>query len=73
MLVSGVQQSDSVISIMCVCVRVCIFFQILFLYRLLQNIKYSSLCYTVGPCCLPILYIVVCMLKILDYNKYIFN
>ena len=26
------------------------FFQILFPYRLLQNIEYSSLCYTVGPC-----------------------
>ena len=25
-------------------------FQILFPYRLLQNIEYSSLCYTVGPC-----------------------
>ena len=44
MLVSGVQQSDSVthtyISI----------FQILFPYLLLQNIECSSLCYTVGPC-----------------------
>ena len=28
-----------------------ILFQILFPYRLLQNIEYSSLCYTVGPCC----------------------
>ena len=28
------------------------FFQILFRYRLLQDIEYSSLCYTVGPCCL---------------------
>ena len=36
----------------CVCMYVCtyIFFQILFLYRLLQKIKYRSLCYTVGPC-----------------------
>ena len=25
-------------------------FQILFRYRLLQDIEYSSLCYTVGPC-----------------------
>ena len=25
-------------------------FQILFPYRLLQDIEYSSLCYTVGPC-----------------------
>ena len=47
-LVSSVQQSDSVIYIL---------FQILFHYRLLQDIEYSSLCYTVGPCCLPALYI----------------
>ena len=32
----------------------------LFPYRLIQNIEYSSLCYTVGPCCLSVLYIVVC-------------
>ena len=31
----------------------------LFHYDLLQDIEYSSLCYTVGPCCLSILYIVV--------------
>ena len=37
-----------------------IFFQILFHYKLLQDIQYSSLCYTVGPCCLPVFYIVVC-------------
>ena len=35
------------------------FFQILFPYRLLENIKNSSLCYTVGPCWLSILYLVV--------------
>ena len=29
-------------------------------YRLLQDIEYSSLCYTVGPCWLSVLYIVVC-------------
>ena len=44
-LVSGVQQSDSVIH-----TYISIFFQILFPYRLLQNIEYSSLYYTVGPC-----------------------
>ena len=33
-----------------------ILFQILFPYRLLQNTEYSSLCYTVGPCWLSILY-----------------
>ena len=40
----------------------CIYsFQILFPYRSLQSIEQSSLCYTVGPCGLPILYIVVCI------------
>ena len=43
-LVSGVQQSDSVIRI-----HVSILFQILFPFRLLQSIEQSSLCYTVGP------------------------
>ena len=33
---------------------------ILFHYGLSQDIQYSSLCYTVGPCCLSILYIIVC-------------
>ena len=32
-------------------------------YRLLQDIEYSSLYCAVGPCCLVILYIVVCMEK----------
>ena len=27
-----------------------------FPFRLLQNIEYNSLCYTVGPCCLSVLY-----------------
>ena len=57
LLVSGVQQSDSVIHI-----HISILFQILYPYRLLQDTDYSSLCYTVGPCCLSILYIVVCAL-----------
>ena len=38
------------------------FFQILFHYRLLQNIECSSLCSTVGPCWLSILCITVCLL-----------
>ena len=33
-----------------------ILLQILFHYRLLQDIEYSSLCYTVGPCCLSFLF-----------------
>ena len=53
-LVSGVQQSDSVIHI-----HVSILFQILFPFRLLQNIEQSSLCYTVGPCLVSILNIAV--------------
>ena len=41
-LVSGIQESDSVIHVS--------FFQILLPFRLPQNIEWSSLCYTVGPC-----------------------
>ena len=48
-LESGVRQSESAV-----------LFQILFHFRLLQVIEYSSLCYTVGPC-LSILDIVVCI------------
>ena len=39
--------------------HISILFQLLFPYRLLQNIKYSSLCYTVGPCWLSVLHIAV--------------
>ena len=55
MLVSSVQ-NDSIMYIMYMCVCVYIHFQILFYYRLLQDIEYSSLCYTVGPS-LSVLYI----------------
>ena len=55
MLVSGVQQSDSVIHM-----HVSILFQILFPFRLFQNIEQNSLCYTVGPCWLSILNTVTC-------------
>ena len=34
---------------------------ILFHYGLSQEIGYSSLCYTIGPCCLSILNIIVCI------------
>ena len=37
-----------------------ILFQIIFSFRLLQNIELSSLCFTVGPCWLSILNIAVC-------------
>ena len=36
-------------------------FQTLFHYWLLQDTVYSSLCYTIGPCCLSSLYIVICI------------
>ena len=54
-LVSGVQQSDSVTHI-----HVSVLSQILFPIRLLQSIEQGSLCYTVGPCGLSILNTAVC-------------
>ena len=48
-IVSGVQQSDSVIH-----TRVSMLFQILLPFRLLKNTEQNSLCYTVGPCGLSI-------------------
>ena len=50
MLVSSVQQSDSVIYVL---------FQMIFQYRLLQDIEYIALCYIVVPCYLTVSYIVV--------------
>ena len=49
-LVSGVEPSDSVTH-----VHVSVLLQILFPFRLLQNIEQRPLCYTVGPCWLSIL------------------
>ena len=49
-IVSGVEQSDSVIHI-----HVSILFQIAFPFRLFHNVEQSSLCYAVGPCWLSIL------------------
>ena len=46
MLVS-VQHGNSGVCV-CVCVYIYIIFQILFHYRLLQDVDYSSLCYPVG-------------------------
>jgi len=57
MLVSDVQHRDSVY----IYIYIYIHFQILFLYKLLQNIEYSSLCYTIDPCWLSTLYILVCI------------
>ena len=56
MLVSGIQQSNSATSIYQYS-YLFILFQIHFHYSLLQDIEYSSLYYTVGPCGLSILYI----------------
>ena len=51
-LASGIQESDSVIqeSDSVIYTHVSILFQILFPFRLLQNIEQSSLCSAVGPC-----------------------
>ena len=50
-LASGVQQSYSVIHI-----HISILFKILLPYRFLRNTEWSSLCYRVGPCWLPVLF-----------------
>ena len=55
-LVSAVQQSESVIHI-----HISTLFQILFPYGSLQSIEQSSLCSTAGLYQLTILYIVVCI------------
>jgi len=51
-LISAVYQIDLVI-------YTYILFHLLFYYNLSQGIEYSFLCYTVGPCCFSILYIIV--------------
>ena len=68
MLVSGVQQSDSVIYI-CVCVYTYIYtlFKILFHYKLLQDIEYSSLV----PCAIqlvPVVYFIYSNVSIVISN-----
>ena len=65
--VSVVQQSDSVIHI-----HISTLVQILFPYRPLQNIEQSSLCYTVGPYQLVVLYIVVCVYQSQSHSLSIF-
>ena len=52
-LVSGEQQNDLVIHI-----HIALLFQILFPFRLLQDIEQSSLCYTVGLCWLSVFYFI---------------
>ena len=41
---------------------------ICFHYGLLQDIEYSSLCYIVGPCFSPILYIIVYIELVVFYT-----
>ena len=50
-LVSSIQQSDSVIHMS---IYLYILFQIIFCYRLLQDTEFSSVCYTGDLCCLPV-------------------
>ena len=54
-LASGIQESDLVIH-----THVSILFQILFPFRLLQNIEQSSLWHTVSPCWFSVLTVAVC-------------
>ena len=56
MPISAVQQSDWVLHI-----YIHSFFNILFHYGLSQEIGYSLLCCTIGPCCLTILNVIVCI------------
>ena len=42
-------------------IQLYILFHVLFHYSLSQDIEYSFLCCLVGPCCLSILYIIVCI------------
>ena len=60
MLVSVVQQSDSVVCVSIyththIYTHIYTLLQVLSHYSLLWDIEYSSLCYTVGPCCVPVL------------------
>ena len=56
MLISGGQQSDSLVRI-----HAFLLCEVLFPYRLFQNIAQSSLYYTVGPCWSSILNIAMCI------------
>ena len=64
-LVSGVQQTESIIHI-----HISTLFQILFPYRPLQSIEQSSLCYKVCPYYLSILYIVVYHIFLIHSSVY---
>ena len=64
-IVSSIQQSNSVIHL-----HVSIFLQIVFPFKLSQNIEQRFLCYTVGPCWLSILDIAVCTSQSSTPNLY---
>jgi len=49
---------STVVTQLCIYYNICIIFHILFHYNFSQDIEYSSLCYTVGPWCLSIIYII---------------
>jgi len=50
-----------------------IFLYIFFHYGLSQDIEYSFLCYTVAPCCLFILYIILCAMPFKKHYVCIFH
>ena len=66
MIVSGIQQSDSVIHI-----HTFILFQILFPFRLLWSTEQDSLCYKIGPRWLSILNIATCTCQFQTLSDYI--
>ena len=56
-LITAVQPRDSVIHSLLYTFYIHSLFYILFYYALSEDTEYNSLCYRVGSCCLPILYI----------------
>ena len=60
-LVSGVQKSDSVIYTYIPSDSSLLLLLLLQITNFIINIEYSSLCYTVDPCWLFTLYMVVCI------------
>lgn len=62
-VISGIQHSKAIPLYVCIYIYTQPFlFRFFSHMRLLHSITYISLCYTVGPCLLSVLYIVVCML-----------
>ena len=49
------------------------FFYILFHYGLSKDTEYSFLCYTAAPCCLFILYIILCAMPFKKHYVCIFH